>query len=650
MQQKNQKKPSFFISIFLIHFCIQAGLSNLYRLYLIFQSDRLSLVEYAQTLFLGFTFDLATAIYTFIPYIILFLIFTPKTSQKTFHLWLLGLLGADFFGVQFSVISEYFFFKEFNDRFNFIAVDYLVYTNEVLKNVWESYHLLPICFALLTIAIVGIYYFNKKYFSKLTFAGLNWKNKLVLVSGYALIFCATLFIINEKDFLSSVRFADQILLSKNGMHSLFAAYRNNEISFDKYYPNMDQKKALSLVHEALKSKADTENLAEDDSTFARNIVSDKPALRKNVVLVLMESLSARYLGSYGNQQSLTPNLDRLTLEGLFFNNAFSTGTRTVRGLEAITLSIPPTPGQSIVRRPAGTNLFNIATVFNQFNYETKFIYGGNASFDNMGAFFAGNGFTVVDQNRFTKDEGTFSNAWGFCDEDLFNKVIHEANLSHHRKQLFFSLVLTTSNHRPYTYPENKIDIPSGRDRDGAVKYSDFSIGEFLKKAQKQPWFKDTVFVFASDHNASVAGSEKILIEDYRVPVIFYSPGFIKPQTVTHLMSQIDVAPTLFGLLNFSYQSRFFGVNALSEYPRRAFLSTYQKIGYYTGDNLVVLSPTKIVETSKSQPEQKEIITEQDEHEIQSAVAFYKAASDMFRDGFLSQDKKFSPKINIRKAN
>lgn len=645
-------RKHFSIYLFLIHLAIQTGVSGLYRLYLVTQAEQLSLVDYLKSFFVGVTFDLTVAIYTFIPLAIVLLLGRRRSSEKAgFRRVLISILTFELFIALFSTASELMFFREFNDRFNFIAVDYLIYTNEVLRNVWESYHLVPMTILILAFAIATSIYFYKKYFKAYPANPLPGKEKAIFISVYTLVFALFVQFVNENQMLSVLPYADSILISKNGLHSLFAAYRNNEISFDKYYPSINSEDANKIVHESLESldeQAEEKNPAEEDEySIVRNIVANKPPTKKNVILVLMESLSAKYLGSYGNTQFLTPNLDKLTAQSLFFDHAYSTGTRTVRGIEAVVLSIPPTPGQSIVRRPAGTGLFNIGTVFKQYGYENKFIYGGNALFDNMGAFFSGNGFQVVNNSHFAKDEIQFDNAWGVCDEDLFSKVIKEADLSYADKKPFFSFVLTTSNHRPYTYPANKIDIPSGSGRDGAIKYSDYAIGEFLRTAQKKPWFKDTVFVFASDHNASVAGGDKINIEDYHVPIMFYSPSFIKPQKLSHLVSQIDLAPTLLSLLNFSYQSKFFGVDALEEYSPRAFMGTYKKIAYYNNKELIVLSPTKMVEVMQGQPVKKEVITAQDSRSLQAAVAYYKVASDLFRESFLLENKKFSNDINKR---
>ena len=226
-------------------------------------------------------------------------------------------------------------------------------------------------------------------------------------------------------------------------------------------------------------------------------------------------------------------------------------------------------------------------------YQSKFIYAGHGYFDNMNAFFGANGYAIVDRFDFADNEVTFSNVWGVCDEDLFRKVIKEGNKSYQAGKPFFSTVMTTSNHRPYTYPAGRIDIPCKTGRKGGVKYADYAIGRFIAEASNQPWFKDTVFVFVADHCGSSAGKTDIPIKKYEIPLFIYSPGNVKPARIDRMMSQIDIAPTVLGLMNMSYKSDFLGRDVLKDSGApRAFISTYQKLGYLTENELLVLGPQK----------------------------------------------------------
>jgi phosphoglycerol transferase MdoB-like AlkP superfamily enzyme len=265
-------------------------------------------------------------------------------------------------------------------------------------------------------------------------------------------------------------------------------------------------------------------------------------------------------------------------------------------------------------------------VFKDRGYDTKFLYGGNGYFDNMNYFFGNNGFDIVDRSSFSKYEQTFANAWGLCDEDLFNKTISEANKSYKDNKPFIYLAMTTSNHRPYTFPENDANIPTKNGgRMAGVEYTDYAIGKFVDKVKKQPWFNDTIFVFVADHTAGSAGKVELTEEKYHIPFLVYSPGFIKPQIFPHYASQIDFAPTLLGLLNFSYYSKFYGENVLEDIDGEphSFIANYQKIGYKEHGILTVLKPGKKFSQYKDGQLQEEI----KEQLLLDTIAYYKHASE-----------------------
>ena len=207
--------------------------------------------------------------------------------------------------------------------------------------------------------------------------------------------------------------------------------------------------------------------------------------------------------------------------------------------------------------------------------------------------FTGNGYDIVDKKSFTPEEITFANIWGVCDEDMANKAIKVMNEEAKTGKPFFNHWMTVSNHRPFTYPNDKIDIPGdAKSRDGGVKYTDYALRKFFEMASKQPWFKNTVFVILADHCASSAGKTELPVDKYRIPAMIYSPGFIQPQKYTNVMSQIDVMPTLFGLLHFNYQSKFYGQDVLKpDYKPRALIATYQDLGLIK-DNVLTITFSK----------------------------------------------------------
>ena len=214
-------------------------------------------------------------------------------------------------------------------------------------------------------------------------------------------------------------------------------------------------------------------------------------------------------------------LDEFAAQGLRFSNVYATGTRTVRGLEALSVGTPPIPGQAIVRRPNNDHLISIGQFLALQGFAPYFIYGGFGYFDNMNAFFGGNDYKVIDRTDIPMSSVVFENVWGVADETLFATVLRVLDEPVARSQRVFAHVMTTSNHRPFTYPDGRIDIPSPGGREGAVKCTDFAIGEFIDQARTRPWFKDTLFVIVADHCAAVAGNAKLPIAGYRIPLIFF---------------------------------------------------------------------------------------------------------------------------------
>lgn len=223
--------------------------------------------------------------------------------------------------------------------------------------------------------------------------------------------------------------------------------------------------------------------------------------------------------------------------------------------------------------------------------------GGYGYFDNMNAFFARNGFDIIDRARIEKSEIHFANIWGVCDEDMFARAIKEADQSHRSGKPFMQLIMTTSNHRPFTYPDGRIDIASHSGRLGGVKYADYSVGKLIEAAKQKPWFKDTIFVFVADHTAGAGGKAELDTHKYHIPMIFYAPGFIEPARYEKTASQIDMAPVLLGILNFSYFTKFFGENLLNDNNEapHAFISNFQKIALVKQGELTVLAPKRQVQ-------------------------------------------------------
>lgn len=544
----------------------------------------------------GVVSDLFNAVYFAIP-IALYLMVIPQRFfvSRWQRVVLYPLVFSLCYGLVFSAVAEWLFWDEFGVRFNFIAVDYLVYTHEVIGNIRESYPV-PRLLALIGVTAVLIFVVIRPRIDAViasvrqhrgTAPGLAAR----LATGAIFLLLPLLVFVTVDGSLPGSVFENRYEkeLAENGIYQLFSAFRNNSLDYATFYKNMDEGAVFTGLRTLLKTK--NSRYVEDDPTdIERVLTSAAPEKRHNVVLIMVESLSAEYLGAFGNTAHLTPNLDALAKDGLLFNRLYATGTRTVRGMEAVTLSVPPTPGQSIVKRPNNDNLFSLGFVFRDKGYDTRFFYGGYGYFDNMNAFFGGNGFDVTDRGDLSAEEISFANIWGVCDEDILGRALREFDQSASRKKPFFGYVMTTSNHRPFTYPEGKIDIPPKTGRTGGVKYTDYAIGKFIGAARHHSWFDNTIFIVVADHCAGSAGRQELPVQSYHIPLIFYGPGIIKPGVNKTLASQVDLGPTLFGLLNWQYHSKFFGKDIQApDFTPRAFIGNYQRLGYLGNGYLAILN-------------------------------------------------------------
>ena len=490
-----------------------------------------------------------------------------------------------------NAVSEYFFWNEFGVKYNFIAVDYLVYTNTVIGNIMESYPVIPLFLGVAILASIITFIIVKK--SKPFLKDLpSFSDKLKSVSVYAVVFSLALFAIPSlaKEENGANVFTNE--LQSNGIYKFYLAFVNSELDYDTFYKTLPEKEAFAILKNQIPGIS--------DQTTLHKIHTDAKENHKNVVLITVESLSADFMSVYGNENNITPFLDSLATQSLQFTNLFATGNRTVRGLEAVTLCLPPMAAESVIKRGNNKNKFSTGNIFKQRDYSVKYMYGGDAFFDNMGDFFGGNGYDIVDKKTFSPDQITFSNIWGVCDEDMFAKAIKVMNSESATGKPFFNHIMTVSNHRPYTFPKDKISVEgSEKSRNGAVKYTDYALGQFFKEAKKQPWFKNTVFVILADHCSSSSGKIELPLDKYKIPAMIYAPGFIEPKRFTTLMSQIDVMPTLFGLLNFSYESKFYGQDVFQpNYKPRALIATYQDLGLIKDNVLTIISPVKKVKQFK----------------------------------------------------
>lgn len=594
-----------------------------------------SAAHLAQVFLVGLGFDLAAASYLLLPMVLYLALMPDRIARSRLHRHAFrALFATAVYVLALVALSEWVFWDEFGTRFNFIAVDYLVYTHEVLGNIWESYPVGKLLVLLCAPAALATWSL-RRLIDRGWSMPAPWTGRLAVAGAYLLVPLAVFATVttDQKDWSDNTQANE---LAGNGIYQFFAANRNNTLDYEKFYATLPRDDAFERVRGLLGA---SEGPLASPYRLTRHVHGATRPSRLNIVLVSVESLGSEFIGALGNREGITPELDRLTPASLFFTQIYATGNRTVRGLEALSLSIPPTPGQSIVKRPKNEGLFSLGALLEDEGYDAKFVYGGYGYFDNMGYFFAHNEYEVVDRSALGRDEIHYENIWGVADEDLFTLALREADRSAAGGEPFFLHVMTTSNHRPYTYPEGRIDIPSGTGRNGAVKYSDYAIGKFLREARGKPWFDDTIFVITADHGASARGTTDIPVNRYRIPLWIYSPKHVAPGRVDSLASQIDIGPTMLGLLGVDHETKFFGRDILSAQhgTERAFLATYQTLGYLRDGWLVTLSPRREVRLRRIDASAPALDAAQEDALRREAISYYQVASQVFRDGLYRDD-------------
>lgn len=578
----------------------------------------------------GLGYDLVTALYLFAPFAAYLFLVPERWYRAPWHRALIWIGSfATLFGLMYLGAVEYFFFDEFDARFNFVAVEYLIYPHEVFVNIWESYPVGRALAAVAAGAAVALWILRRRLSASLRAPSTYAQRARPLVL-FALALASVHTAVNaETGRYSGNRVANE--LAQNGVYSFFHAAFHHDLDYHHFYVTLEPREAAERLRR-LVAQPNATFLPGAENPIARHVeYAGQPQLL-NVVLIVEESLGADFLGAYGDTRGLTPYMDRLAGESVLFTNVYATGTRTVRGLEAISASFPPIPGESIVKRPHNENLFNWSTVMREKGYAPSFIYGGFGTFDNMNYFFGHNGYQVLD--RTDMDAPRFSNIWGVSDEDLFRNAIRHYDRQHQQGERIFSLVMTTSNHKPFTFPEGIPGIPAaGGGRLAGVKYADYALGRFFEEAKGHPWFDDTVFVIVGDHGARVYGREDIPLRSYELPLLVYSPRHFPPRRVDVMTSQIDIAPTVLGMLNISYDSAFFGHDVLSGPLGFVPLNHNRDIALLESGRLTELNLRKeSVTLAYDKASNRQVLLETDAERLKDAVAVFQSAYDLFTAG------------------
>ncbi|SIT23733.1 LTA synthase family protein [Achromobacter sp. MFA1 R4] len=484
------------------------------------------------------------------------------------------------------------FIIEYDSRPNRLFVEYLKHPREVSGMLWRGYKgaLLGGLGALAVIgwaawALLG----HARPDAPLTW----WQMPLASVAILAVVILAIRGTLSHRPINpSSVAYcADGMLntLALNSLYNVFYAVYSmkNEKSASAVYGGMDDDKMHEIV------------LAQSGLPYPpRNpdfpSLHPQPATRQtprplNLVIILEESLGAQYSAALGGAD-LTPELDALAREAWTFTRAYATGTRSVRGLEAVTTGFLPTPAQAVLKLPRSQRgFFSLADLLGRHGYHSRFIYGGESHFDNMKGFFLGNGFReIVDRQDFV--DPAFVGTWGASDEDMFNQL--DRLLREDGDRPSFTLAFSVSNHSPWEYPEGRIQTEGNPATvENTVRYADWALGRFFERAKASPYWENTVFLVAADHDSRVFGASLVPVRHFHIPAVILGAG-IAARRDDRLISQIDLPPTLLSLIGVDTEHPMIGHDLTRSTPGRAIMQYDNTYGYLKGDDLLVLAPNK----------------------------------------------------------
>lgn len=558
-------------------------------------------------LFNGLRIDLSTLGYV----VLLPALIHPWLIRTSFKIKWLNILkysfGFIFISVIFFELATPAFINEYGFRPNRLFIEYLPYPNEVF-NMLVNGHL----FTLVTVLILLLVSCKAFLILFNTFISNHCRVKTISLSAASISFLLlfiTLFISARGSFghrpinPALVYFSTDPLINSLTLNSTYSvahafAQLGDERNASKLYGKMEDKKVIQLIQQATRLDAQSFTSIEQPSFSQRQAsYQGKP---KNLVIILEESLGAQFVSSLGGL-TLTPEIDKLNQQGWMFKNLYATGTRSVRGIEAVITGFTPTPARAVVKLDKSQQgFFTIASLLKDNNYATQFIYGGESHFDNMKSFFLGNGFTdIVDFNDI--EDPKFVASWGASDEDLFNQADTELTKLHKGDKPFFSFIFTSSNHDPFEIPDNVVTPISYSNkqydqkeqlRHKAIQYADFALGRFITKAKTQDYWQNTVFLIVADHDARAQGSDLVPIKNFHIPGVILNSGKA-PFIDNRIVSQIDLAPTLLSLIGINNNSPMLGHDLNNKNASgRAMMQYADNFAYMTGEEVTILQPNK----------------------------------------------------------
>jgi len=537
--------------------------------------------DLAQAFVNGLRFDLRLTVYIALP-LSLSLLCPPLMLRRSWQLiWLsccavlLILLG----------MIELNFYQEFHQRLNALVFQYLQEDPKtVLSMLWHGFPVVKLLLALAFISAIFIALLRKADKASRPISTATSKRPALLLQ-HALVFvlCVALSVLAARGTLRQgppLRWGDAFTtesvfanhLGLNGALSLWTAAKARYLDDNKrHHPAMSQEQASALTRQMLLTAQDA--LVDKDSAVIRRVLTpptDGKLPVKNVVVILMESFAAHFVGALGSDAGITPEFDRLAKEGLLFKNFFSNGTHTHQGLFASMACFPNLPGfEYLMQMPEGSHDFSgLPQLLSPRGYEDFYVYNGDFAWDNQQGFFRNQGMSRFIGRYDFKNPTVFDPTWGVADQDMFDRGVEEIGK---QNQPFYALLQTLSNHTPYPLPDPlPVEKVEGKgslnDHLTAMRYADWALGQFFEKAKKLPQFNETLFVLLADHG--FAAHEQLTEMDlfrHHIAMLMIAPGIQQRfgKTIDTVGSQVDMVPTIMGRLGVPVQHQCWGRDLLS---------------------------------------------------------------------------------------
>ncbi|MFC0308249.1 LTA synthase family protein [Gallibacterium trehalosifermentans] len=563
------------------------------------QKERVDAVEgWFPLLIQGLRMDVVSLCWLFGLFAFLSALFLDKTRVgSAFRVILRIVLTAGSVFILFMELATPEFISTYDFRPNRLFVEYLVNPQEVFTMLAKGHLFTMIMSIVVTLLASWGYWKLAGYVVRDANAGRWIYRPVVAILVAGLVFIGARSTLAHRGINPAmVAFSSDALVNSlvlnSGYSVLFALQQmgdeENSSEIYGHMPFAEMEATLKKLH----PRPESDYISGDIPLLSKNEASYH-GKAKNLVIILEESLGAQFIGSLGGLP-LAPNLDQLSKEGWWFTNLYATGTRSVRGIEAVVTGFTPTPARAVVKLPnSQTGFFTIADLLARKGYHTSFIYGGEKHFDNMASFFYGNGFQfIIDQNDYPKP--MFKGTWGVSDEDLFIRADEEFRKLQQQGKPFFSLVFSSSNHDPFEFPDNKIELyeqPKAT-RNNAAKYADFAIGEFFKRARQSDYWQDTIFLVIADHDSRVAGASLVPIKHFHIPALILGAGIDAKQD-NRLVSQIDMPPTLLSLIGIDAEYPMLGFDLTKYSPNRALMQFDKSMALMNEQQqVVILQPEK----------------------------------------------------------